>query len=127
MILRSGSSGPAVVSLQSNLNKTGARLQVDGRFGPLTMAAVRVFQRQAKIAADGIVGPQTYAALSRALGTNVTPTSSSRVVPSGPGITPSFPVLPTNIPVGAKSRWGYWLGFGLFGVGVAAYLARKRS
>src|SRR6187397_1739184 len=39
---------------------------VDGLFGPRTEAAVVRFQHNAKIAVDGIVGPQTTGALGRA-------------------------------------------------------------
>ncbi|WP_293337993.1 peptidoglycan-binding domain-containing protein [Microcoleus sp. CAWBG58] len=46
--------------LQRLLNVTGASLNTDGGFGPKTQQAVISFQKQQKIAADGIVGPKTW-------------------------------------------------------------------
>jgi V8-like Glu-specific endopeptidase len=67
--LRRGSSGSAVVELQTRLNAWIASqaalavLAVDGIFGPRTDAAVRAFQRQNSLLVDGIVGPLTWGAL----------------------------------------------------------------
>ena len=60
-----GDTGPAVQTLQTRLNVWGAKLTVDGVFGPATLAAVKAFQTEQKLTADGIVGPQTWAALNR--------------------------------------------------------------
>lgn len=59
-LLYQGSEGPQVSELQRVL---GGGLPVDGDFGPLTDAAVRAFQRSNGLVDDGIVGPQTAAAL----------------------------------------------------------------
>ena len=57
-------NGPDVAEVQARLRELGLyRGAVDGIFGPLTDAAVREFQRRNSLRADGIVGPQTYAAL----------------------------------------------------------------
>jgi DNA invertase Pin-like site-specific DNA recombinase len=58
----------AVRRVQRVLHSRGYSLGepgVDGRFGPLTEAAVRRFQADSGLAADGIVGPKTRRAVSR--------------------------------------------------------------
>lgn len=63
-ILKQGSTGPAVVELQTLLAKAGfSPGAADGDFGARTKAAVIDFQRARGLAADGIVGPATWAAL----------------------------------------------------------------
>jgi peptidoglycan hydrolase-like protein with peptidoglycan-binding domain len=37
--------------------------QIDGNFGPITEAVVKVFQESESLTVDGIVGPQTWAKL----------------------------------------------------------------
>jgi peptidoglycan hydrolase-like protein with peptidoglycan-binding domain len=67
-ILRLGSTGQAVRTLQSNLNKVmGSGLVVDGDFGPLTKSAVEAFQRRYGITVDGEYGPQSAAMMKAAL------------------------------------------------------------
>ena len=56
-------SSQSVKDLQTALNKNGAKLTVDGIFGPLTEAAVKVFQKSHLIPADGIVGSLTWSNL----------------------------------------------------------------
>jgi murein L,D-transpeptidase YcbB/YkuD len=58
--LQFGSIGSAVRLLQGILDKDGAKLVVDGIFGPLTEAAVKAFQSAHHLPADGIVGPATW-------------------------------------------------------------------
>ena len=62
-VLRLGSRGPSVVTLQKALDHHGSRVVVDGIFGPATEAAVRHFQAAAHLVVDGVVGPQTWAKL----------------------------------------------------------------
>src|SRR5215211_1489128 len=57
-LLRQGSRGPAVSALQSQLG-----IAADGIFGPATKAAVISFQQRNGLLVDGIVGPQTRGAL----------------------------------------------------------------
>lgn len=64
-VLKNGSKGKPVETLQTALNKAGAKpkLNVDGKFGPLTEAAVRAFQKKNKLGVDGKVGDDTSYAL----------------------------------------------------------------
>jgi putative chitinase len=62
--LKLGSSGPDVVALQDALRAHGHDAGAsDGSFGPGTLAAVIAFQRSQGMVADGVVGPNTAAAL----------------------------------------------------------------
>ena len=61
--LRRGDSGASVEQLQSALNDRGADLPVTGFFGSMTEDAVQDVQSSAGIAVDGVVGPDTRAAL----------------------------------------------------------------
>lgn len=60
VFLRDGDNLPAVGVLQKLLNRGGAGLVPDGDFGSRTRAAVVNFQRQRRLAADGIVGEHTW-------------------------------------------------------------------
>jgi peptidoglycan hydrolase-like protein with peptidoglycan-binding domain len=64
--LHLGDRGLAVKGLQTALNAHGARLVVDGIFGPATLAAVRAFQEAKGLVVDGLVGERTNAALAAA-------------------------------------------------------------
>ena len=77
-ILREGSRGQDVITLQRDLIELGYDpVYVDGQFGPLTAGAVRAFQRDHGLVVDGEVGPETRGALRQALesrrGTNSAP------------------------------------------------------
>lgn len=68
-----GSRGPKVLELQRSLRAAGFDPQgLDGDFGAKTQAAVLAFQRARGLEVDGKVGPRTQAALSRAPLTVVT-------------------------------------------------------
>lgn len=63
-LLKVGSRGSSVVTLQKRLNELGYNCgNVDGFFGTLTRKAVISFQQANYLAQDGLVGPQTIAKL----------------------------------------------------------------
>ena len=59
--LRRGAAGDLVDQIQKKVG-----VSVDSKFGPKTEAAVRAFQRAHGLVPDGIVGPNTWAALDAA-------------------------------------------------------------
>jgi hypothetical protein len=66
-----GSTGPEVKKLQTGLNLLPSKLvqlSVDGIFGPKTFDRVKEYQTIAKIIVDGVVGQQTWNAMSLLLG-----------------------------------------------------------
>ena len=70
--LRRGSTGPSVVTIQTELNRISQSYPaipkiptVDGIFGVRTEATVRKFQEVFNLIPDGIVGPATWYALVR--------------------------------------------------------------
>jgi len=62
--LRHGDRSQAVLMLQKNLNKNGARLVPDGHYGDTTEAAVRTYQVKVGLVADGIAGTKTQTSLA---------------------------------------------------------------
>ena len=64
--LRRGDKGDAVILLQSELIRLGYPLPkygIDGDFGKETEMAVKQFQQDNRLTADGVVGPKTWKAL----------------------------------------------------------------
>lgn len=67
-LLKLGSRGPAVTSLQQDLTALGYNTYgIDSIFGVNTQNSVVAFQKAKGIAADGLVGTQTKTALDNAL------------------------------------------------------------
>jgi len=60
---KNGDSGPVIAALQLLLRFNSQTVAVDGVFGNQTRTAVVSFQNQTGLAADGIVGPKTWAKL----------------------------------------------------------------
>ena len=64
-LLKRGSSGPDVLTLQTALKQLGFDPRgVDGVFGPGTEAAVIAFQKAKGLTADGICGPNTVGGIA---------------------------------------------------------------
>jgi hypothetical protein len=64
-LLKNGMTGTEVAELQRLLNdKIDARLKEDGDFGPRTDRAVRIFQKEQGLVADGVVGLYTWEKLN---------------------------------------------------------------
>ena len=70
-VFRQGEKGESVRQLQDALNnfgyrdKDGRALREDGGFGDRTKEAVQAYQQAHGLKADGVVGPQTLAALAK--------------------------------------------------------------
>ena len=60
ILTQQGDSGAKVRAVQSQLNESGAGITVDGAFGPATATAVKNFQSQNGLSADGVVGDNTW-------------------------------------------------------------------
>ncbi|HVI36610.1 MAG TPA: peptidoglycan-binding protein [Gaiellales bacterium] len=59
-----GSTGWTVSQLQAALNRGGAKLTVDGGYGPATAAAVKAWQTAHKLAATGVTDLATWLTLA---------------------------------------------------------------
>lgn len=87
--VRPGARGATVRRIQRALRARGYRVVVNGKFGPLTTAAVRKFQRDKRLAATGHVGPKTWRALglhrpgSGATTTTTNTTTTTTLPPGG--------------------------------------------
>ncbi|MFD0376477.1 peptidoglycan-binding protein [Streptomyces sp. NPDC127112] len=62
--VRTGDKGPAVQAVQRLLTANSQSQTVDGVFGHGTTQAVKAFQTEHQLTADGIVGPVTWSALA---------------------------------------------------------------
>lgn len=105
-----GARGPAVVILQTALNKAmpAARpaLVPDGAFGPGTRNRVIEFQKLKKLTPDGVVGPNTWAALgSAAIGGSAGPAGfPPPPPPPGQKAAPPVPAPPPAGGTGAGAK-----------------------
>lgn len=99
--LAMGSTGPQVTQVQESLAALGYDAVADGTFGRQTRAALLAFQSDADLAADGMAGPVTLAALETAVADVDREPASSSEEPTGdatedPDPTPAAPA-PTSV------------------------------
>lgn len=81
--LRNGSKGDLVKELQTDLIELGydcGRWGVDGDFGDATENAVKTFQKDNGLVADGIVGTMTWAAIEKKIDEVMTPVPEPKIV-----------------------------------------------
>jgi len=100
--LKLKSSGIDVIVLQRAPRAAGfSPGAIDGSFGPVTEAAVLAFQRREGLAADGIVGPNTAAALGLAAIPSAPSAISSVTVEIVSQMFPATPIrnIKANLPV----------------------------
>ena len=79
MLLKKGSKGPNVKILQEFLG-----LNADGIFGNGTEGAVKVWQNDNRLIADGIVGPKTWEKMG--LESEVTTDESEKIYTTSSGL-----------------------------------------
>lgn len=102
-LLKWGSRGEAVKTLQQTLNSKGYWCgNADGIFGSKTYNAVIKFQQDAGIKVDGIVGPQTWQALGQAGSPSYNYTNPSR------GNARTLTVVATGYCPCAKCNYPYY-------------------
>ncbi|HZU61153.1 MAG TPA: peptidoglycan-binding protein [Solirubrobacteraceae bacterium] len=97
-LLRYGDRGNDVKTLQSWLTEVGYPVPNTGYFGPITLRAVKSFQRAHHLAVDGVVGPITSGALLSAVRDRTGSGASAGSAPKGwvfP-LTPIDRVLPPS-------------------------------
>ncbi len=94
VLLKKGSRGESVLNLQNKLIRLGYLTgPADGIYGNDTVAAVRAFQRDCGLTADGDAGASTLAALDKAAATPA-PTPIPTPVPTqAPTQTPAYTLL----------------------------------
>ncbi len=89
--LKYGSQGDEVKTLQDLLNKNGANLKVDGKFGKNTQSAVMKYQGDNGLTVDGMAGKNTFGKL---LSGDVPGNSSGYTSTQAPTLSPT-PDAPT--------------------------------
>ncbi|MCM3387015.1 peptidoglycan-binding protein [Ureibacillus chungkukjangi] len=89
-VLKAGSKGTAVTTLQNKLIKAGSYSgKATGTYDTKTKSAVVAFQKKYKLAADGIAGPATQSKLDTVIAT----ATSTKATTSTKAVAKSYPVL----------------------------------
>ena len=92
-----GSKGSDVTELQKLLNQNGYSLAEDGVFGNQTKKAVQEYQQKNGLAVDGIVGSQTWGALTKAAESSAQPTTQAPAqTPTQQVTAPTFEYKPSD-------------------------------
>jgi peptidoglycan hydrolase-like protein with peptidoglycan-binding domain len=68
-----------IATLQTDLNKLGASLTVDGSLGANTRRAIRAFQRAHGLEADGVAGHGTWKMINTVLAPQVAINPASKI------------------------------------------------
>ena len=111
-LVKKGSKGTAVKTLQTLLNKFGYNLVIDGDFGNNTFNAVKTFQKVhtvnvngkvEKLEIDGVVGDKTWNALYQATTATQTPSNSSTDTKPSSSTSSSAPSV--SMIIEKATRW----------------------
>ncbi len=98
-LLRPGAQGEWVVRLQEALDALGLDPgPVDGQMGPMTQEAVRSFQASHNLTVDGVVGRETWQALTSAILQSQSHAPDPRHHSAGDEPLESVPAAPENLP-----------------------------
>ncbi|MCW3022692.1 MAG: Resolvase, N-terminal domain [Conexibacter sp.] len=101
---------------------------IDGRYGPLTAAAVRRLQADYGLSVDGVVGAKTRKLLDLATQSPRTPSTATPAAPAAPA-APATPARPQQqpttprTPTASNDHSSSWLAAGLAGTALGALLA----
>lgn len=102
--LRVGSTGAEVSCLQASLD---GGLVADGKFGPMTAAAVKVWQAAKGLTADGVFGPMSRAALAGGAVSGNFPAGCTSAAGYSVTTGQSCAAASSTLPAGCTSTAGY--------------------